>query len=103
ALLLIALTLALRPRSPEGSAREEVSSPEEARDVTTNQVARAVKAPKPVSGAAGGQALPPKNAPPEEVSADCRACRETTCTNYKHLGYDVLNGCLDQINPAEGA
>lgn len=103
AVLLIGISL-WRWHGPESAVRavkEDEPAPAEPRAWSTAKPGQRVMAQRPMPGAAGAQALPPN--PTGEVSAECKACRESTCTNYKHLGYDVLNGCLDTVDPSEGA
>ena len=103
AVLLIGVSL-WRWHGPDVPVRtaNEAAPVLEAKEYTTPSL-RAV-AVQPQAGTAGNQAIPEKPADaPEEVSAECKACRESTCTNYKHLGYDVLNGCLDTVDSTEGA
>jgi hypothetical protein len=107
ALLLIGLTLALRSSGRESTAdAAPESNPEPGSTEPNTPMSQHAKASKVRLGAAGGAAFIPLHAEDRasaEVTTECKACRETTCTNYRGLGYDVLNGCLDQVDPSEGA
>lgn len=39
---------------------------------------------------------------PQEQAA-CQACQRSLCTNYQGSGVDLIDGCLRQINPSQGA
>lgn len=103
ALLLVGISLLLSSRAPQGELEEALAPQTE---TTASSVTAAPVKSQPMAGAPALQAkadVKLDEKAPDHVSTECTACREATCTNYKSLGYDVLNGCFDRVDPTEGA
>ena len=47
-------------------------------------------------GSGGGSSLP-------GGTAACTACRQTNCTNYNQLGFNLVTGCFQTVDPQFGA
>jgi len=105
AFLLVGISLLLSARAPD-SVLDDTQPQEESSASPASEQASGKARPQATAGAPAPLAkaeIKVDEKMPDRVSVECSACREATCTNYRSLGYDVLNGCFDRVDPSEGA